>query len=687
MNKRHLVKIWIALVIVWVMSFSEWSFAAEDTEQLLETVWQLLYLLVSALSWIWVFFARWAGEFLTNEWVYGETIWLDVVLWQYRNVVKNMANFGLWFYFVYEVWKSVLHMNGVDKIKDKLVWLLIAWVWIQASWFMTAVVIDISTVTLSAAWAFPSMLISESPDIKKSFDVSVWDFFEKGKELGKEINKWMEFSLFLPEMAKANFTLLTKDAKLDEPVKIEKFYDTLMPSAKSVSGPLYYLWFAILKTPVLASPQATDEGGRKNTIYNTLMQWWTTIVFSIEMLVLLVFAVMRMVYMWVFIAISPIVILLWCIKQASGKWGNISFVDSLTKHFNLTLFFWNAFKPTLIVLWFSLSIIFVSLISSIIISQGQKFDMWWLETQNRRNWWNTQTGEGDYKYDTSINGENAEILIKNWWKSLFEFLLCVFTVILVYLIIKFAIKMWWWSDFLSKSIEKIQSNVEAWIGSMPLVPVAWRDKDGKRETHFISAGTAFWFGTIGNPNNNQNLLERGIWTLQTSIDSFNNKQTDALNQFLGWSNTNRMSETDWWKIEKAWINLSGLYRLKEKRDAITKSPSGQWFMLNPSKWDSRWINEFTKWLKDTEEKDIPSRFSGVSETYIAVWKQMVNWWKIEDNKNKTLKDMFVAIQNSVKAYAEFFWLKNKEINTWLELQDEDISKSEESEKESGEKSE
>ena len=269
MNKRHLVKIWIALVIVWVMSFSDWSFAAEDTEQLLETVWQLLYLLVSALSWIWVFFAGWAGEFLTNEWVYGETIWLDVVLWQYRNVVKNMANFGLWFYFVYEVWKSVLHMNGVDKIKDKLVWLLIAWVWIQASWFMTAVVIDISTVTLSAAWAFPSMLISESPDIKKSFDVSVWDFFEKGKELGKEINKWMEFSLFLPEMAKANFTLLTKDAKLDEPVKIEKFYDTLMPSAKSVSGPLYYLWFAILKTPVLASPQATDEGGRKNTIYNT----------------------------------------------------------------------------------------------------------------------------------------------------------------------------------------------------------------------------------------------------------------------------------------------------------------------------------------------------------------------------------------------------------------------------------
>jgi hypothetical protein len=51
----------------------------------------------------------------------------------------------------------------------------------------------------------------------------------------------MEFSLFLPDMGKAKFTLLTKDIKLDKSVSKKEFYDTLMPSAKSVSGPLYYL--------------------------------------------------------------------------------------------------------------------------------------------------------------------------------------------------------------------------------------------------------------------------------------------------------------------------------------------------------------------------------------------------------------------------------------------------------------
>jgi hypothetical protein len=37
--------------------------------------------------------------------------------------------------------------------------------------------------------------------------------------------------------------------------------------------------------------------------------------------------------------------------------------------------------------------------------------------------------------------------------------------------------------------------------------------------------------------------------------------------------------------------------------------------------------------------------------------------------------MFSEVRYSARAYAEFFWLnKNKEIETWIQLQDEDISK-------------
>jgi hypothetical protein len=59
-------------------------------------------------------------------------------------------------------------------------------------------------------------------------------------------------------------------------------------------------------------------------------------------------------------------------------------------------------------------------------------------------------------------------------------------------------------------------------------------------------------------------------------------------------------------------------------------------------------------LKQTEENEIPSSFSGVSSVNIAVWKEMVNWWKEEKNKNRSLQDMFSEVRYSARAYAEFF---------------------------------
>jgi hypothetical protein len=59
-------------------------------------------------------------------------------------------------------------------------------------------------------------------------------------------------------------------------------------------------------------------------------------------------------------------------------------------------------------------------------------------------------------------------------------------------------------------------------------------------------------------------------------------------------------------------------------------------------------------LKQTEENEIPSSFSGVSSANISVWKEMVRRWKKEENKNRTLKDMFSEVRYSARAYAEFF---------------------------------
>lgn len=672
MKRENLIKIWLVVIAVVLFSFSDWSFAAEDSEELLKTVWELLYLLVSVLSWIWVFFAKWAGEFLTNKWVYWEIIWLDVVLWQYRNVVKNMANFGLWFYFIYVIWKWVLNMSGIDKIKDKLVWLLVAGVWIQASWFMTAVVIDVSTVTLSAAWAFPSMIISNSSEVKDSFDTTRGDFLESGKALGNEITIGKKFSLFLSDMWKADFISITP-VKLDENIKKEEFYDTIMPSAESVSGPLYYLWFSILRTPTLVSPKANSEQGWKTTIFNILLQWWTTIIFSIEMFVLLVFSVMRVFYMWVFIPMSPIVILLRCIKQASGKWENLSFVDSLTKQFNFTSFFWNAFKPTLIVLWFSLSMIFVSLISSIILSNGQDFDMGWLQTQNRRDGWDTGNGKWNFEYTTTIDGENAGILIKSGWKTLFEFILCIITIILVYRIIKFAVKMWWWNDFVTKKIGKFQDNITEDLGSLPLMPVAWWDeKTWERKMRYLSAGKVFWFWS----SSNTNLLESKVWYYQNKTQDEYNKQNAIFDSWFGneswYLSVDQVNAIEtamttgnqvWDRLGKAKVEID-----KMKQEDKEWTWFGMTLSRDTAKNDGFWINQFGNRLTAMKGKPV------TGTRYNDVWDKMIRDWnssQITDIEKK-LEEIFKGHEDRIKAYADFFGLWN--ITTWEELKKADISK-------------
>ena len=182
MSKKNRIKIWIVIVITCVMCFSDWSFAEETSK-----IWdisKILDFLVSVLAWLWVVFANLAWKFLTNNWVYGQQLWLDILLWQYRNIVKNMANFCLWFYLMYVIFKWLIWQfkgsgDVVKNLRKVLLWTLIAWIWIQASRFLTSVVIDLSTITLTAVGAFPSQVLSMSEDLNEWINLTMSDFRKK----------------------------------------------------------------------------------------------------------------------------------------------------------------------------------------------------------------------------------------------------------------------------------------------------------------------------------------------------------------------------------------------------------------------------------------------------------------------------------------------------------------------------
>ena len=116
-----------------------------------------------------------AWKLVDNSLVYWEVFWFDAVLWQLWNFVKNLANFALWFFFLYKIFKYLI--NNKENIKETLIWALVAWVWIQASWFIMAALIDVSTILAYGVWWLPISVLGESykDDIDEKNSVS-WNY-------------------------------------------------------------------------------------------------------------------------------------------------------------------------------------------------------------------------------------------------------------------------------------------------------------------------------------------------------------------------------------------------------------------------------------------------------------------------------------------------------------------------------
>ena len=96
-----------------------------------------------------------AGALVNNSMVYAEVFWFDVILWQYRNIVRNLANYALWFLFVFKIFQFLIGGQKSDDLKKLLTSTLIAWIWIQASWFLLAVLIDISNILTYSVGGLP----------------------------------------------------------------------------------------------------------------------------------------------------------------------------------------------------------------------------------------------------------------------------------------------------------------------------------------------------------------------------------------------------------------------------------------------------------------------------------------------------------------------------------------------------
>lgn len=107
-----------------------------------------------------------AGMSLDNNMVYGAFFKLDAPLRVIRNIIKNFANFVLWFMVLVEVIKMVFNFwdDATSKITEVIKKCIIAGIGIQASWFLLAATIDVSTLATYGIGGLPLSVLGTSQD-------------------------------------------------------------------------------------------------------------------------------------------------------------------------------------------------------------------------------------------------------------------------------------------------------------------------------------------------------------------------------------------------------------------------------------------------------------------------------------------------------------------------------------------
>jgi len=132
---------------------------------------------------------------LDNTLVYASVFNMDAPLRKFWNIMKNFANFALWFMVIFAIIKSIFTNSWAWSFKDEKSPLgvikstLIAGVLIQASRFLMAALIDISTIMTYAVGAIPLNVIKNEAigqrkiiTVNSSLDLDRFDIAHAGWE-------------------------------------------------------------------------------------------------------------------------------------------------------------------------------------------------------------------------------------------------------------------------------------------------------------------------------------------------------------------------------------------------------------------------------------------------------------------------------------------------------------------------
>ena len=585
------IKIFLSLfIVVWFFVWTSFADSSWTTKNIiLERFTYLLNIVISLLSWWWIVLASLAWKLMTNELVYWTFLNLDMALWNLWNVIKNFANFILWFLLLFSIVKNIFLVvksdaNPLKNAFDTVKKVLIAWVLVQMSRFLVWVALDLSTVATALVWSLPAQIISSnSSDLQKHLH-----WMLESKQVKLEVN------FDDADIVKSVSTWYVNEDDL------RKIIDTITPSANSVIWPLIFLWWSVfdLFNTTDTSYMTSDSLSWRNLFITLGVNWFVIISFTIMMAFIFLFNLFRVITLWIIIPLSPFIILM---KVFNSKGDKLKVEWFFWEVLSLKNVFSLIFKPVYMVLVLSIVLIVMTIVKGLVNNN-------WTFTWD--NYWNVsittnQVGEGDNAvYNSSMN--------LNWTKNtIVDLMVYILWLILMFMLMKSCITSKTGIWFIDKTMSNISWALwgdkpwEIWwlLWSLWVIPV-W----AKWERIWLNTMKEFKEKVTGNGNNE--------WANFAGIDM--KKQDEAIAKIM-WA-----ASFDWLihsSSREEWIN---------RAISIWKSRYSSYDSLSR---DSGFKAAFKEW-NDTREKDPNKR---ILNPYVIeeAWK---NWKYVENGEDKKEKE-------------------------------------------------
>ena len=549
---------------------------------------------------------------MTNTMVYWEFMWFDVSLWKIWQISRSFCNYALAVIFLYNILKYILNPDWDTKsVKTIITQILWASVLIQASWFLMMALVDLSTIWLATVSSFPSQVIASSESMKNHMIESL-----RSHEVLKHYNtsKIVTLNAFSDDYLNSDSESFI-DTTVDRegwPITAEAIIDNLVPSTNNLWGPLLYLWFSALETQNFITPkyEATTctDLFVKNMIY-LITEVWASALYSFALLILIVILIVRLFYLWIFIALSPVVILLYMVK-----W--IDVWKDMTDFFAVKNVLYLIFQP--VIFWMYISLMFiVMIVSQWFFNQGS------LQLANWGVWIVERTSDSEVSIWNTIKIQTIKAK-----KSIWDLFVSLVVLAFMWLLVKFALQNsvgsvkvpWFW--FVGTTLKSAKSMaLNTWVIPTP----QWK----------------IWFAQLKRLPDEWMTLKNTEWINRTQAAK------DKINYFF-WVAENIKEMTPTQKRD--------LEQLVTKKWDDKKGDKLQW-MFSSIRISNRWIkfvdirDDFATYVKNNETNSL---FPGGYWTDIR--NEFMNYDASDINKVKSAYNEILRRPDTRKTfYVDLLW--------------------------------